>query len=241
MTEHSQETNQVNFAANNRQDSRKTAKEIAAAQQQSSLINSVQVTLFSAYLRDVYKLVWRIAQSQALQGLIIIVPIYDETGNVIGNNDAMISKEYEILPAGDVDVIQRQEKLDRMMSFWPVMQTTPLAEAFLMDILASAFPDSFDRYKKLMEQAKQEQVKRLKQLLFQTSTVLQGAISEDELKAMTPQEKQFLQQLSQQIQTELQNGNTGQASGNAPSPIPQLAGAGGDQRIGNSANSDAIK
>ena len=65
-TQTQQETGQVDFAVSNREDSRKTATEVQAANQQQSLLNSVQVSLFSAFLRDVHTAVWPIVQSQAL-------------------------------------------------------------------------------------------------------------------------------------------------------------------------------
>lgn len=69
-TSNLEEIGQTNFAAMNREDSRKTAREISAAQQQAQLLDSVDLTLYSTFLREVYGFAWLIVRSQALQGKI---------------------------------------------------------------------------------------------------------------------------------------------------------------------------
>lgn len=166
-TENSEETGQVNFAAVNRQDSRKTAKEITSSEQQQALLNSVQLTLFSTYIRGIYNLVWLIVQSQALQGKIkflqIKVPKYamSPIGGVITdpttgqpviegeqwvNDQEAIVQVYDVRAAGDVDVIQRAEKLQQMQQDWPVVSQTVLKDVFLAEMLRLRYPDTGDRW-----------------------------------------------------------------------------------------------
>lgn len=66
----SQDIGQTDFAATNRQDSRKTATEIKAAANQSSLLDSVDLTLFSEFCREVFSFCWLICRSRALQNQI---------------------------------------------------------------------------------------------------------------------------------------------------------------------------
>lgn len=66
----SQDIGQTDFAATNRQDSRKTATEIKAAETQSSLLDSVDLTLFSEFCREVFSFAWLIVRSRALQNQI---------------------------------------------------------------------------------------------------------------------------------------------------------------------------
>ena len=73
--QNSEETGQLNFAVNNRKDSRKTAAEIHSAENQSSLLSSVSLTMFSSYIRKLYGFVWLIVQSRALQGKLRFLPI----------------------------------------------------------------------------------------------------------------------------------------------------------------------
>lgn len=154
----SQETGQMNFAVNNRVDSRKTATEIQAAQQQSSLLNSVQVTMFSVFLRDIYTLTWQIIQSQALQDKVRLLATFDpQTGDYIGNDKTMLSLEYDVRAAGDFDVIQRAEKLDRLGNFIQMVAGTPLAQTLLEDMISLAFPEDAQRYRAVLQQAMQQQ------------------------------------------------------------------------------------
>jgi len=165
-TANSQETGQVAWAVNNRKDSRKTATEIQAATEQTGLLNSVQLTLFSTFLRSVYGFCWKIVQSQALQDKIkflqikeipqvdpmtgqeILVPLPQPT-----NDYATIAQNYDIRAAGDVDVIQRAEKLQKMMQMWPMIAPTPLGLKFLEEILKVSFPEEAPRWILFMNQA----------------------------------------------------------------------------------------
>jgi len=138
--QNSNENNQPNFAAMNREDSRKTATEIGAAQEQQQLLNSVTLTLFSTYIRQVYNIVWKIVQSQALQNKIQFLLIEQQTPvmNPINpqipvlnpqtqqpmmqttfvNNIKVIGKRYNIRAAGDVDVIAKNELIQKMRQDW---------------------------------------------------------------------------------------------------------------------------
>ena len=164
-TQHSEETQQVQFAVQNREDSRKTATEINAATQQASQLSSVQVTMFSIALREVYTFVWQIVQSRCLQGLIVLLPSYQidpmtgqpvidpSTGQpVIVNNDAIVGLNYDIRAAGDFDIVQRAEKLQRMSQFLPMVQGTAAAQVIMGDMLALAFPEDADRYRRALAQ-----------------------------------------------------------------------------------------
>lgn len=66
----SQDIGQTDFAAVNRQDSRKTAREITASEKQQMLLDSVDLTIFSEFCREVLSFAWLIARSQALQNKI---------------------------------------------------------------------------------------------------------------------------------------------------------------------------
>lgn len=159
--QNSQETGQVNFAAQNREDSRKTATEIAAASKQGDLLNSVQVTLYSTHIRRTYTRVWRVVKSLALQEKVIFLPIQMPSLNPMtgqmemktSNNLPEISKQYELRAAGDVDVIQRDEKLQRLQQIWPIAQSTPLAMLIFIDLLKIMFPDDASRYEQFLNNA----------------------------------------------------------------------------------------
>lgn len=201
----SQETNQTNFAVMNREDSRKTAKEMSLAEQQSNLLNSVQLTLFSSHIRGIYTLVWKIVQSQALQDNIKFLliqqstpvinpltrqPVTGQDGQPMTNSEWVNDKQsigmvYDIRAAGDVDVIQRQELIQQMRQDWPVIQNTPLAATFLADLILLSYPTKGESYAKALTSGQADQTKQLQQHLAQSgqliaglTTVLQGFVKQ---------------------------------------------------------------
>lgn len=216
------ETNQVNFAVNNRQDSRKTAKEISSSEQQQSLLNGVQLTLFSTYIRTIYSLCWLIAQSQAMQNKIKLLqievqepqispidgsPIIDPaTGQPIvktsmQNNVQVISYQYNIKAAGDVDVVQRQEKIAQMKQDWPVIAGTPLAAIFLADLMRLEYPESGDAYAEAIMQG--DAVKAMQGQLLALDTIMEGIMAKHpEVFTTLPQESQMqLKQILSQVKS----------------------------------------
>ena len=266
----SEETNQVNFAALNREDSRKTAKEIGAAQQQQSLLNSVQLTLFSTFIREIYSFCWLIVQSDALQGLIVFlqhqVPdqqamqqmqkgIMDEHQDTLNklmmmhgtnlhpqvqlqmqntvmqqlqqlqqnpplkweNNFDVIGQVYELRAAGDVDVIQRQEKIQQMKQDWPVISQTPLAMRFLSDLIKLEYPDVGEQYAMILGQT--DMLMQAKQEAAGLATIIVGILKQhpEIMKTISPQENQQLQQLIAQAMA---------GAGKTPQEVEQKIGGG---------------
>jgi hypothetical protein len=147
VTSNLQETSQVNFAALNRKDSEKTATEINAASQSAQALSTVQVVLFSSALRAMYQFMFNITRSRIVSGIIVV--------------DEQIKQMYGIpwmvKPSGDVDVIERQQLVQSMMTAWPVMQNTPAASAFLSDLIAAMFPETAQKYIQIFQQAQVQQ------------------------------------------------------------------------------------
>ncbi len=213
------ESGNVNFAAINREDSRKTAKEIGAAQNQQSLLNSVQLTLFSTFIRQIVNFTWLIVQSQALQNKIaflqvktqqpkinpiIGIPIVNpqtgqpEVEEVWVNDTKSISLLFSLRAAGDVDVIQKQELEAKMQQDWPVIASTPLASVFMTDYVKLRYPDKGDRYALALQNT--DQMNALKGMVGRLSTILEGAIKQhpEMLDTISPQEKSQVAQLLQE-------------------------------------------
>lgn len=189
----SQEAGQVNFAANNRKDSRKTATEIAAARDENAVLSSIQVSLYSSFIRQVYSVAWKIVQSQAMQQKITFLAV-PETGQ---NNVALIQRQYDLRSAGDIDVIKRAELIAQYKEFWPIMQTTPAAIPFLARLLRLSFPDEGNTYALIIEQGDP------RALLMQVAKVLEDpAITAAILSSsagLPPEQKQILINLLEQV------------------------------------------
>lgn len=197
------------YAVKNRKDSRKTATEIAASVNDTAQQASVQSTQQSIFMRRVYSKCYEIFQNRCLQGDIKLDPTILE----------LLKVPVDIKAAGDVDVIQRQEKLQRQMQMWPVISQTPIALPFLQDILVNMFPEEAPKYIQLLGQEQQG-----KQLVMGLATALKAAITDHEgiikpeFKQHTPQ----LEQLAGQVQQYLQPSAQG-ASPNGQQPQQKIA------------------
>jgi hypothetical protein len=203
VTSNQAETSKVNFAAQNRKDSRKTATEISASTQEAASLSTVQVVLYSTSLKKLYTSSFMVIKSRVAAGLILVTP----------DLQALYSKEYSVRPAGDTDVIERQQLVNAMMAAWPVIQQTPIAQAFLMDLLAKMFPDQAPKYIKIIQdsiaqqqsaQAQQQQM--MMQQAHQIGQQLIQLADRPEMFSTTgknfalPAIQQVAQQLSQFIQ-----------------------------------------
>lgn len=213
-----QETNQVNFAATNREDSRKTAEEIKSSNNQQQKLTGVQLTMFSTFIRETYSLVWLIVQSKAIQNKIaflqvtiqqpIINPLtgqpaigpdgqpMTETKRV--NDLKRLQQIYDVRAAGDVDVIQRQEKINQMMQDWPVIQQTPARDQFLQDLIRLKYPDTGERYVALM--AQQPQLDGLKAMVGRLGMIMKGAMEQhpEMMKSLPPEQQGDVMKLVEQ-------------------------------------------
>ncbi|HEX9232434.1 MAG TPA: hypothetical protein VF849_00005 [Blattabacteriaceae bacterium] len=205
-TLNSQSTGKTSFAVSNRKDSRKTAKELSLAETEEKQQESIGLADFSEDLRAIFSFVWIIVQSQALQGKIpflqkqVPIMIPSPTGEMIPssememiNDSEIISKVYEVRPAGDVDVIERQNKLQQMRTDWPVIQTTALAQKFIQDYLILSYPDKAEEYTKILQQGDIG-----KQLVASLSALVKAFASEQDIKSLTPQQVMQLKQIEQQ-------------------------------------------
>lgn len=197
------ELGQVNYAVMNRKDSRKTATEINSANQQGAMLNSVQATLLSVFLRNVWTRCWQIVRSQVLQGKI---------QSRLVNWETYYNRTYSLLAAGDIDVIRRQEIVQAMKQDWPVMQQTAAAQPFLEDLLRlSPYAENADKYISAMEQGNKKD-----NLLRGMAKALTTLAVDPATQQLRPDAQQFkpqlmeLQQEYQQLMTPQQPGNPAQ-------------------------------
>lgn len=157
MVSNQNETTNVSFAAKNRKDSRKTAKEMEVSEDQTQTLSSIQVILYSIGLCSQYRYECDIIRSRVLAGLIKVRP------EVM----AQYQMNYTIKPSGDVDVIEKQQMIQLMMNVWPVVQNTPAAMIFLSDLLEKMFPDNAAKYIATFQQAQQQQSSQQNQQMQQ--------------------------------------------------------------------------
>lgn len=214
----SQEAGQTNYAANNRQDSRKTATEVQAAREDSDKLSNVEITLFSKFLREVWTFTWAIVQNRAVQGLITLL-VLPETGK---NNVEFINQPFDVRSAGDIDVIKKTEMLVQYKEFWAIIKDTPIALQFLAKMLILAFPEDGNYF------AEQLMAGDPRVLVGQLVTVLKQSIDADELAGLTPENMANLQALIQQADAMAASAENSSINGNAAksTPTPPATGAG---------------
>jgi len=199
------ETSQVNYAANNRKDSRKTAEEIKASTQDEQQLTAVQVTTLSGFMRSVYARCYSIYANRVQQAKITVSP----------DIQALVKGVYVLRAAGDIDVIERQEKMQKLMQSWPVLKGTPIMNEFLKIYLRAAFPDDAETLIPMLDSGNQgkQLVQQLSQLLIHAITQ-QGPNGQPALKPEYQGMQQQLQQVQQMVQAFLQGGQVAAQPGN---------------------------
>jgi len=219
----SQEAGQTNYAANNRQDSRKTATEVQAAREDSEKLSNVEITLFSKFLREVWTFTWAIVQNRAVQGLITLL-VLPETGK---NNVEFINQPFDVRSAGDIDVIKKTEMLVQYKEFWAIIKDTPIALQFLAKMLILAFPEDGNYF------AEQLMAGDPRILVGQLVEVLKQSIDADELAGLTPENMTNLQALIQQAEAMTASVQNNSINGNPAksTPTPPATGAGDSSEV----------
>ena len=227
-TANAADTGQTAFAVNNRPDSRKTATEIKSAEKDSDLLSSVDLTLFSEFIRGVMNLCWLICQSQALQNrikfLLVKPPTPNDSAiNILGNiqseqqavNDVdTIARTYDVRAAGDVDVIAKEDILNKMQSDWPVIANTPLASRFLADYMKLKYPQDGGLYAEILLNGDPKI-----QIIQALGTALQGMVNDPAIASqLSPQDLNNLKQLENETAQVLQPQGAGQVSSVSKQP-----------------------
>lgn len=178
---------------------RKTAREVQAIEGQQNLVNSVQITLFSAALSELYVKAWRIIQSCAQQNLIPFCQISDSAGN----DTQLVKGNYIIIASGEADVVKRGEKIAAMQQDWPVMQGTPVKDIFLREYLRIRYPQDYQKFWQAIDQQQAQK----DNMILALGQLLTAAVIDPETKQLKPEFAQYgpqLQQLRQQIAQTMQ-------------------------------------
>lgn len=146
-TENASDANQVDFAATARKDSRKTAKELSLAADQASEGRTVPITMFSIGYDQLLTYIWDIVQHN--------VASQWNRGFMAANQEirALVAQKLiRIRPAGDIDYLERNEKLKRYTNFYPMFADKGrIAIFFLEKILEYGFPDEYPQMKPLLQ------------------------------------------------------------------------------------------
>lgn len=129
---------QVDYAVANRKDSRKTAKEMDLAQEQTATNRSVPLTMMTAGYKAMLTYQFTILLANIGSGV--------NTQFLAENEPArqeLISRSWVIHPAGDVDYVERLKQLDMYVKLYPMVQQTAAGPEFLRKIVELAFPKDY--------------------------------------------------------------------------------------------------
>jgi hypothetical protein len=193
-------------AVSNRKDARKTAEELGQAKEAEQKQAATNQLADSEFLRGVFSFAWLVIQSQAMQDKIEFLkkkvegdPMMAQIGPIYQNDYEIIGESYDIRPAGDVDIIEAEAEVQKMMVDWPVVQTFPgLSAVFIQEYIRLRYPKKADDYLAAMNQGDPAPG-----LVAALSTLAQAFASPQELAALPPEEQQKVMQIAQQAQAYL--------------------------------------
>lgn len=167
-TENQQDTNQLAFTVLNRDDARKTKREMDLAVEEQGMVNSVDMTLWSIFQRRVATRSFDIIHNRAKQGLLpafLKLPA-EPTPEQAEARKYLLDQEYELRAAGDQEVIEKSETLAKMGQFYPLIAESAVGPRFLSDMLTLAFPERGADYATILQE--QRPVKAVVQSLAAT-------------------------------------------------------------------------
>ena len=164
----------TDFAALTRDDTEKTATEIAAAQKQSNSLSAMQVSLLADMIVDVYNLCYLIARSQTIYGL---------CRRKLTTDLRLLAYDWIFTSAGDTEVMQREEKKQAFKEVWMILKDTPAAIPVLCDILRVLFPEEANTWIQALNGPKDQMLAMLSEGLAAASETMfaNGLIDQQQL------------------------------------------------------------
>lgn len=202
------EAGHSDFAAMARKDANKTATEMELATDSAQMIKTVDMDVYSSPVLDTLALCFQIATHQAIFGLCPPPP-----------NPELLFGDYNLQPAGDVEVVKRAEDKQNAKEFFNIVQGTPAAEKILFFLIQRFFPDQADEWLMALSGPDKDGI------IMQLIAILQ-AIPQDEL---TPDQQNALASVIASAQSVVGNGanpNIPQAPGAAASGTAPQGNAG---------------
>ena len=160
QTQNSNSAGQIDFAAANRKDSRKTAKELDIAVEQTDAANSVSLTMFAIGYKPLLQFMWLVLQHNIKSG-------YNQTflADQPEYRAVLAEAKLNIAPAGDIDFIERQDKLKLYTTYYSLFAGTAVAPFFLQKILELAFPKEYPQMAPMLQDNSKQMGAALLQLL----------------------------------------------------------------------------
>lgn len=145
-TENSSDAGQVDFAATARKDSRKTAKELTLASEQSNQMQTIPLVMFSMGYGALLSFMWKVLRHNMQTGFNQQFMAHDQESRQV-----LLVSNVIIRPAGDIDYIERNEKLKKYTNYFQIFADKgQISVFFLKKILELAFPDEYQQMAPLL-------------------------------------------------------------------------------------------
>jgi hypothetical protein len=178
---------QIAFSVHNRKDANKTAKEIGSAENKEQELQSTRLVVLSTALVPLFTAMWDIIRSQALVGAIVFCP------DASGQNDIdLLSVEFNLAPAGDVDYIKRQEIIGNIQQDWPIVGSTVMGMPMLVDYIKLRYGDRAQMYLEAFYKGEADKTS----LIMSLAGMVQQ-MATDEAGQLRPEFQELAPQLSQ--------------------------------------------
>lgn len=197
--EKSQEAGHSDFAAMARKDANKTATEMQLATDQAQSNMSTDMDIYSSPVLKTWALCFNVACHQAIFGLC----------KRPSHPDLLIG-DYNLAPAGDVEVVKRAEDKQNAKEFFNIVQGTPAAEKILSFLIERFFPDQADAWLQALAGPDKDAI--IMQLLSVLQTIPTDELAPDQQSALAA-----LIQSASSVVSPGNNSNTAPISG-APQP-----------------------
>lgn len=194
-----QDAGNIDYAVQSNKSTRKTSAEVKLASKDNDMISSVQVTLRSIALRNAYTRAFNLYISRVRAGLIIVPPVVQ---------NLIVNYSWTLKPAGDVDVIERQQKIQRMQEAYPVYAQSGAKNVYLKKLTELLFPDEAPIYIKAIEESEQEGKFTMAMLEVLKGLVEDAKNGEQYLANKAPQLQELLQQGTMMMQQQGEGGTS---------------------------------
>lgn len=216
QTKNKTEAGQFNYAQQMKGGkTRPTATEVDSSEQATQQFASVGLSMFSELVRQVYTLTWRMLTNFAEQDNIFLYgnrqytidPVTNTGKEIIQNDKLVIKQPYLIIAAGDIDVVQRGQRIRKMLELWPTVAGTPLAGPYLAKLLKIALPEDGEMFASIIEQTSGMPPAELVAGLLK---VVQATLDPGDVQGQPPEVLQKFQMLIQNAQAYVANSGIGQ-------------------------------
>jgi hypothetical protein len=110
--------------------------------------------VFSIFLRDALTMAWPVVQSAAKKGSIkFLIEISDPA-----EKEALLSVSFEVKPAGDIDFVEKQQRISNLQQDMPLFQGQPIGQEMLKEYIRLRYPEKYDQWSKVMNQGNDMQL-----------------------------------------------------------------------------------